>query len=169
MKSYIVSGGAVKADGTRYPFHKTVTAPNVNKAREDAEKWLSSKGERPGKPLNVQLRKNSAVTACATGQEKYCGYHQTTHPIEEFGKLARSPDGRAAVCKEANRQIAKNKRDARKEGRDPESLLTQPRGDMVDRFGVRDSVRKINLDGEAYVHVGDLMQILRVQTTRRTR
>ncbi len=168
MKEYVVSGGAVKSDGTRYPFHKSVQASSRDKASDETIAWLKGKGERPNGSLKVRLKgESSAHTASVakseSGKEKYCPYCERKHPVEAFGLDSKSPDARAGVCKEGRRKMQAEQRQARREGQDAESLLTKPRGEMAARVLTegREQLRKINLDGESFIHLGDLIQILR--------
>jgi len=71
MKDYVVSGGAVKSDGTRYPFHRAIQAPNLAKAREETVAWLKGKGEKPAGPdPDSQEAKMNAMTVNVERERK---------------------------------------------------------------------------------------------------
>ena len=109
---------------------------------------------------------------------KFCKFHKVAHPVSEFGKLSGSKDGLAYICKEANRekwhqyaskgkrkQQRDYKREYRKRKTNLEGLLTEPRGKLAEEIQ-NETVsvpRRINVNGEWYVHLGDLSNILRVR------
>lgn len=184
MKSYYIKG-KMEAPGIArgsFPFHKTLAAPNVGAVdgmldlwikehnKNSEQKWgkilsrtISTEGPPPKKEQPILPIRNTHPEKKKDAEEvksKSCigpGSCGRTLPIDKFWLNNRAPDGHMRLCKDCMAKVRRN----RKMREDPATLLAQPRGPIPEGTELLPPPRRVKVDDEVFVHLGDLINLLR--------